>query len=458
MQKQDKSYRSRPKAAVIGSLFALALAGGWLLLMCGVDKPRPNLIIVLVDTLRADHLSCYGYHRQTSPHLDRFAAESLTFLNHYSHASRTGPSVASLFTGLYPRSHGVLNPLEARDAKGILSEKQTTLAEILASHGYSCYGIVTNVNVSPRFGFGQGFASYTSLRRSSKIDIKDLEIAPPFFLYLHYMEPHSPYNAPEPFRDIWTDPDYQGPVTGRHRQLDRIVAGELVPDAEDQSQLTALYDQEIRHFDEQFANLLETLESRALLDNTILAITADHGEELFDHGSVLHGYTLYQEQLHVPFILRDPSIEKPARVSTITRQVDVLPTLLELMGVSYEGTLQGRSLVPLMSGEADDPAGGESGVFAQARLNAVKTVKSRSLSADGWKLIVTDLPEPGHELYHIATDPEEQHNLATSNAAMTRKMRRRLHNLVRSLPLATEEQVDLTDQEKEELRSLGYIR
>jgi arylsulfatase A-like enzyme len=457
MLQKKKSHRLRPKAAAIGSRFALALAGAWLLLTCGIDKPRPNLIIVLVDTLRADHLSYHGYDRETSPHLDRFAGESLTFLNHYAHASRTGPSVASLFTGLYPRSHGVLNPLEARDAKGILSEEQTTLAEILASHGYSSHGIVTNVNVSSRFGFGQGFASYTSLERGSRIDIADLDLAPPFFLYLHYMEPHSPYNAPEPFRSVWIDPDYEGPVTGRHRQLDHIVAGELVPNAEDQSQLTALYDQEIRYFDYQFAKLLETLESRALLDNTILLVTADHGEELFDHGSVLHGYTLYEEQLHVPFILRDPRIENPMRVSAITRQVDVLPTLLELMGVSYDGTLQGRSLVPQIDGEAGDPTG-DSGVFAQTRLNAVKKVKSRSLLADGWKLIVSDLPEPGHELYHIPTDPEEQHNVASSNAAMTKKMRRRLRDLVQSLPLATEEQVDLTNEEKEELRSLGYIR
>lgn len=457
MQKQERSHRLGHKAASIGSLCALALAGVWWSLTCGIDKPRPNLIVVLVDTLRADHLSYHGYGRETSPHLDRFAAESTAFLNHYSHASRTGPSVASLFTGLYPRSHGVLNPLEARDAKGILSERQTTLAEILERHGYSSHGIVTNINVSPRFGFDQGFASYASLERSSRIDIADLELTAPFFLYLHYMEPHSPYNAPDPFRNTWTDPNYQGPVTGRHRQLDHIVAGELVPDAEDQSQLTALYDQEIRHFDDQFAKLLETLESRALLENTLLLVTADHGEELFDHGSVLHGYTLYEEQLRVPFILRDPRNENPTRLSAITRQVDVLPTLLELMGISYDGTIQGRSLVPLISGEGGDPAK-DSGVFAQTRLNAVKTVKSRSLLADGWKLIVNDLPEPGHELYHIPTDPEEQHNVATSNAAMARKMRQRLRDLIQSLPLATEEQVDLTDEEKEELRSLGYVR
>ncbi len=417
---------------------------------------RPNLLFVLVDTLRADHLRYHGYFRRTSPHIDGFAAESVAFMNHYSHASRTGPSVASIFTGLHPLSHGVVNPLTEFDAKGTLAEEQTTLAEILTGEGYNCYAMVTNVNVRSRFGFGQGFSVYENLRRSAKIDPATLPIEEPFFLYLHYMEPHSPYRAAEPFRHLWVDPDYDGPVTGRHPQLDAIVRGSFVVDEKDRDQITALYDQEIRFFGDRFSELLDSLEARALLDDTIIVLTSDHGEELLDHGSVLHGYTLYEEQLRVPLVVYDPRIRDPRRVKTVTRHVDLLPTLLELMDVPGRVEFQGRSLVPFLTGREEEASAPP--VFAQASLNAVKTVKRRSLMVDGWKIIETELPDAGYELYHVATDSRERRDLIEDRPAMAGKMRQQLSAFVRSLPVAEGGVVALTEEEKKLLRSLGYLK
>lgn len=458
--------RSLSLAAAAGlALFLLCLtgcsdgpsgSGGLSPAISGSRGSPPNLLLVVVDTLRADHLRYHGYSRRTSPHLDAFAAESVAFMNHHSHASRTGPSVASIFTGLHPLSHGVVNPLTEFDAKGILAEDQTTLAEILTAEGYHCYGIVTNVNVRSRFGFGQGFARYEELRRSAEIDTTTLPIEEPFFLYLHYMEPHSPYRAADPYRHLWVDPHYDGPVTGRHPQLDAIVAGSFVVEPRDVAQIKALYDQEIRFFGERFGELLDSLDARALLDDTIIVLTSDHGEELLDHGSALHGYTLYEEQLRVPLVVFDPRVRGSRRVETVTRHVDLLPTLLELMDVPASVPFQGRSLVPLLTGRAE--RGEAPPVFAQASLNAVKTVKSRSLMVDGWKFIENELPQVGDELYHMARDPGEYNNLAEDRPAMAAKMRQMLRSFVHSLPVARGGIVALTEEEKEQLRSLGYLK
>lgn len=418
---------------------------------------RPSLIFVLVDTLRADHVGYHGYGRKTSPVLDAFAARSVAFMSHHSHSSRTGPSVASIFTGLHPKSHGVLNPLDKWNAKGTLAESQTTIAEILAKAGYATLAIVTNVNLSPRFGFAQGFSVYDFLPRKAEVDPGRHEIRRPFFLYLHYMQPHSPYNAPKHLRKLWVDPRYKGPITGDHGQLDKILDGRLKVNAADRRHLEALYDQEIRHFDEDFDKLLGRLKAQSLLENTIIVVVADHGEEFFDHGGLLHGYTLYQEQLHVPLVIHDPRLQGGRRVKALTRNVDLLPTLLELLGVKHDGG-QGRSLVPLLRGERsewdEDPP-----VLAETQLKAVKTVKLRSLMAGGYKLVDNLIPTPPRqELYNLAVDPAEKKDLIEQQPEQAKKMREAMAELLGKLPAAASTTVQLTDTEREQLRALGYIK
>ena len=433
-----------------------------LLATCAPAQPQ-NLIVVLVDTLRADHLGFHGYERETSPRIDELARRSVVFENHHSHASRTGPSVATLFTGLHPRSHGVVNPLTHWDAKGTLADEQTTLAEILTRRGYRCRGLVANINVSPHFGFGQGFEAYDYVRSESARDVNRHAFAfledakrkrTPFFLYLHYMEPHSPYDTPGPYAESYVDRSYSGPVTGGHEQLDEIVAGKLTLDEADVDQLEALYDREIRFFDDRFGELLSHLEEQSLHDDTLLLFVSDHGEEFLEHDSVLHGYTLYEEQLHVPCFVFDPRSKSAGRVEAATRHVDLLPTLLERLGVDYDGAVQGRSLVGLMDGGDEGSAGP---LLAEASLRAVHTIAMRSLTTDGWKLIETTLPRPRVELYRLRDDPEEQRDLVYEQPDVAAQMLEHLRARVQSLPVGRGGVVTLTKQEKARLRALGYL-
>ena len=443
-------------------LLVLLAAAVALLAGCdrGPDRP-PNLVIILVDTLRADHVGYHGGRPGVSPVIDELAGRSWTFMNHHSTSSRTGPSVASIITGLFPRSHGVINPLTAFDAKGVLHPDRTTLAEILAGAGYDCRGYVANLNVSRRFGFAQGFAEYEYVRSAGAADINRLALAAldsaradrPFFLYLHYMEPHSPYAAPPEYRDLYVDPSYRGRADGRHRQLNDIVAGDLVIDEADAAHLRALYDQEITYVDREIGRVLARLRERGLADDTVVVVMADHGEEFLDHGSVLHGYTLYGEQLHVPLLIHDPRDGRARRIETVSRHVDVLPTLLSLLAVAMPGDVapQGRDL---------RAGGGEAGapVIAEASLMAVRTVRQRSLQEDGWKVIEHLVPEAPPELYRTADDPGERRNLLAEHPGEAQRLRVRLAELLDAMPAAAAAATQLTDEEIRTLRSLGYVK
>lgn len=431
----------------------------FLVCSCSTDQPL-NLVIVMVDTLRADHLEFLGNQRHVAPHLSELASQSVVLLNHYAHASRTGPSVASLMTGLHPPSHGVVNPLTSFVAKGVLMAEVTTLAEILHHAGYECRGIVTNPNVGERFGFSQGFDSYDyidiltaeEVNRHAEALLKNT--TGPFFLYLHYIDPHSPYRAPPAYRDRWVDSAYTGVFDGSHDQLDEVVAGVLDMNEQDKAHLEALYDQEIAYFDDHLGALLELLERRGLAENTLLVVVADHGEEFGDHGSALHGYTLYEEQLHVPCLLSDPRRAEPRRIESVTRNIDLAPTLLAQLGVSSDEPFQGKDLSPLLDGgffEDSLP------VYAQSSLRAVRIVQARSYHADGWKYIAHTLPETREELFDLRADPSEERNLILEEPARARQMRQGLEAMFKAMPVVEGGLVQLTPEERRQLKSLGYL-
>lgn len=420
-----------------------------------------NLIILMVDTLRADHLGLHGYSRETSPDLDRFSRGATVFLSNFSQASRTGPSVASLFTSLHVRSHGVINPLERWDGKGVLDPARTTLAEILEKAGYSCRAVVSNPNVHGRYGFGQGFGTYLSVPLQTDAGLingqamrwlREREEGKPFFLYLHYMEPHSPYDPPSPARGRFSDPGYSGPITGDHLQLDAILRGDMTAGEADRQRISDLYDEEIYSWDREFGMFLGFLESQGLLENTVVMVTSDHGEEFFEHGGLLHGYTLYEEQLHVPLVIRAPDFE-PRKISSVTRSVDVLPTMLELLGLEPAGGVQGMSLVPQMRGEA----GGDLPVFAEAQMRAVKTVRSRSFRSKGWKYVETIVPRGrGPELFDLAADPWERKNRIDSNPDTANKIRRQMKEYLKGIPEVQGSSVILDREALELMRQMGY--
>ncbi len=447
------------RAATLARVLAvLCLCGGGL--GCG-DAQRPNLLVVVVDTLRADHVGFLGYERDTTPALDAFARDAAVFLNHHSHSSRTGPSVASLFTGLYPGAHGVLNPLSGFDAKGRLAASHRTLAERLREAGYATHAVVSNLNVSARFGFDQGFGGYEFLpgaltgqdvnRRALHFLDGEAARRGPFFLYLHYMEPHSPYRFGPRFADLFTDPGYDGPLRGEHEELDAILAGRLEPAAADREQLVALYDQAIRTFDARFGELWEALVARGLAATTRVVLLSDHGEELFDHGAVLHGYTLYQEQLRVPLLIRVPGAP-PRRIDALTRTVDLFPTLLEWAGVPAPDAIEAVSLAGLLRGE---PREATQEVFARVQLRAVRTVQLRSLQHGRWKLVESLLPPRRLELYDLDSDPSESRDLARRHPERARGLHERMQAL--DTGPGRVERVRLLEAEREALRELGYL-
>jgi arylsulfatase A-like enzyme len=422
-------------------------------------QPPRNVILIVVDTLRADHLGYHGHPRATSGRLDRLAERSAVFLNHQAHSSRTGPSVASLFTSLHVRSHGVVNPLDQWDGKGILVDERLTLAEMLAGAGYECRGLVANPNLYPQYGFAQGFDTYRPVPMAAPAaPILEAaagwlsETSRPFFLYVHLMDPHSPYSAPLP-AGFGADPDYSGPVDGSHTQLDQILAGDLSVGPDDERRVAELYDAEIAAFDAALGTFLARLDEHGLREQSILILTSDHGEELFEHGAVLHGYTLYREQLHVPLLVHAPGLVQAGSVTATTRNIDVLPTLLELLGLPAADSAQGRSLVPLLVG-GELPA---APVLAETRLRAVKTVRVRSFESGGHKLIESLVPEGPAQLFDVSADPGETKDLSQSAPKTLERLERERDAFLASLPEVVPATVRLDAEALERLRALGYV-
>ena len=423
----------------------------------------PNVILILCDTLRTNHLSCYGYHRKTSPFIDSLGGKGLFFETCYSTASRTGPSISSLFTSLYPGFHGAVNSIDGWDMKAFLRKENRTMAEILRDNGFHTHAVFSNVNASPRFGYHQGFDNYSftnnpsarQVRLQALEALRTLKKKKPFFLYLHFMDPHSPYWPPEPFNNHF-DPQYKGKVTGAsHKQLDRIMVGKEKASAMDLEHLMAQYDSEILYFDSELRALFADLKSSRLLEDSVMIFTADHGEEFFDHGKLLHGYTLYQEQLRVPLIILGKDMPT-RRISTPVSQLDLLPTLLKWLSIKEEGQFQGRDITPLLEGRkmVSTP------LFAEASLKAVFTIRLKSVIKDGWKYIY-DLLDKTEELYNLKEDPREKINLAGKNPDQLVKLRQQMRRFMNSMKMGAKGKkkfVPLDKKTRNQLKSLGYIQ
>lgn len=339
------------------SLLAVSLSLG--LTACGNESsstarsggeeldPRPDVVLVVVDTLRADRLGCYGHERATSPQLDRFAEGAVLYERAISQAPWTTPSIASLLTSRYPTQLGILGERSA------IPEEATTLAESLSSEGYSTAAVVSHSYCSTTWGFGQGFegfddsnvkghAAVTSTGVTDRA-IAFLEAASedprPFFLWVHYFDPHCAYVEHEEhtFGGVG---DYRGPV--RSGQLFRRLL-KLRPElgTEDVSELFRLYDSEIAHTDAELGRFLSSLDE--LHPGALVVVTSDHGEEFMEHGDLGHAKTLYDEVVRVPLLVRYPDGLAGVEPRTVGL-VDVFPTVLETIGSEIAEDLEGRSL------------------------------------------------------------------------------------------------------------------
>ena len=425
-------------------------------------KNLPNILLISVDTLRPDHLGCYGYARQTSPNIDRLATEGAVFENVISSTSWTLPAHAALFTGLYDSVHGCL------DTNKPLSDNRITLAERLKDAGYTTAGFFSGPYLHPVFGLGQGFdeyvdcTSYSGLnteeaKEKGKVDsdqvfdqaVEDItnprvlervstwlrkSPSQPFLLFIHMWDVHYDFIPPAPY-DKKFDPDYDGWVDGRNVLHDtRIV--ETMP-KRDLDHLIALYDGEIAWTDEHIGQILKVLEELGLHDSTIVILTADHGTEFFEHGLKTHRQTLYDEVIRIPLIIRFPNhVAAGTRFAEQARIIDVLPTAMDLAGLGEPDDVMGQSLAPLFASaklKQDSLAISELQCDVRRLLpdgkwlprNPQREIQQelRAFRRPQWKLLL-DLNERRTQAFDLKHDPGEQHPLENIPTAIIDESRR----------------------------------
>jgi arylsulfatase A-like enzyme len=359
---------------------------------------RPNVVLIVMDTVRADHLSSYGYPRKTTPNLDRFASRATLYRHAFAASNFTLPSHASMFTGLYPRTHGATNLPPGLSDGEPLDPKFETLAEKLAGQGYLNLAVVANYSyLTPDFGFRQGFhfydARYGSMclpymkRHSLRFALRRLlpsaarpealhqryrsateinrevfalldqaaEAQAPFFLFVNYTDPHDPYIPPPPYDTLFEGRNQDLDAWDRWALYEALVDGNVHVTEEEKQHFTSQYDGAIAYLDSQIGRLLEELDKRGLFDNTMIIVTSDHGEALGDGGYLGHGWTLHNHQVRVPLIIKYPG-QRAGRASEINAgHVDLMPTVLDVVGIGLPGNLQGASL--LESDAQTDPLG-----------------------------------------------------------------------------------------------------
>ena len=446
------------------SLRQRVLFGLLLLASCAPDAPRPNVLLITIDTTRADHLSCYGYEKKTTPRLDRLAEGGLRFENAISQASVTPVSHASILTGLNPYTHG-LRVLHGMHETRLAAE-HTTVAEVLRAGGWSTGAFVSAFPVTERFGLEQGYTTFDSdfmvqdseaiigpggmvntgpnQRRGDKttdLALGWLETAPrPFHLWMHYFDVHDEHVVP--------------PL----EYLNRF--GKFSMDL--RTRLKKLYDVELEYMDEQIGRVLDQLEQTGEIDNTVVIVVSDHGEGLGDHDWWTHGL-LYQEQINVPLILAGPGVPT-AVASSLVSTADIAPTIYELCGIDKDDRppSDGYDLLLSAAGKVDPARSAYSdsvNLLTYGSVGQIQEKKDEMLfcAIQGrWKF-THHLTRPFEsELYDLIEDPKELNNLYETRPDIVERMR----ELAVGGGHVPEEQLDhnnMSEADKERLRSLGYV-
>ena len=443
-------------------LLFLALAAVLPLLSCRREAPKPrNIIFVLVDTLRADRLGTYGYARDTSPNVDAFARESIKFENARSQASCTFPSANSILTSRWPAAFlGQTN-----QALGI-PEGIPSLAEILRFEGFrtvavSASAVVRNTpsRFNPTAGFGRGFEVFHEdcvwksggcVNRAAEEHLKTGER--PLFLYLHYIDPHGPYQPPKRVKHRFAkgQPDKKWVRVGDPNPIGNwLYKGEAHPGFTegDLRYLSDLYDEEIAFFDLQFADLMKQLRASGLLDESIVVFAADHGEEFLEHGHIKHCRTLFDNSIRVPLLIHLPGADAKA-IAKPVQNLDLVPTILDYLGGRSGYPFAGRSLRPLIEGREEDAE--------RYQYSLQGTLRSAS---DGRFKLIQDLRAGTFSLFDLAADPAEKADVLRRERRAFFRLRDSLTGWIgRSEGQGQEsESVRKAKEAEDKLRSLGYI-
>ncbi len=481
--------RIRARPAVVGDFTSVELAnvGGAALRLIGLRlstpaaEPapadmgatlarRPNVVIFLTDTLRADHLGAYGHPRPTSPRFDAFAQEGIVFEDAWAQSPWTKPSVASIFTGLTPGSHGVV------EFNRSVAQHDATLAEGFLAGGFRTAGFSGNPIVNARSRFDSGFTTWSNgeNRLPSAPQLVADALAwidsgsGPFFLYVHTFEPHWLY---QPAEEHWAPFRPAGPRPAETMQAARTRSA-TSPEAREW--VRSAYEGEIHQNDAAFGALVDGLQRRQLLDASLVVFTADHGDEIRDHGGVGHATTLYQELLRIPLAVRLPgALRAGTRDREVVQQIDVLPTLLRLAGLPPVPRVEGRDLSSRFLRGTPDASPPE--IFgelrllipdkAAARLGPLKLIENDDLdhhsSVSGWSARAPRATTR-FELFDLAADPGETRNLAAARPITARYLASRIqalrHRQVQRRGTDPADERELAPEEREELRALGYLQ
>ncbi len=442
----------RGAVSTLGPLLLLLLLALAVLASCS-DRPEPrrNLILISMDTLRADRLGAYGYLRPTSPNIDALAARGARFARAYSSAPWTLPAHATIFTGLTPQRHDTHGWLQK------LPETVPTLAELLQQAGWRTYAHTTGGFVGGRYGFARGFEEYIDELGGFKMTLaaarRQIESWPrdePYFLFLQTFTVHCPYPASRAHREAFRTQSGLDDVGAPPNCLVKPLKSDF-SEAE-KIFLSDRYDAAIRTADDKLAEFIRFLDERGEFEDTYLVLLSDHGDEFGEHGSIFHGHTLYEELLHVPLVIVGPGVE-PGVVEERVGLVDLMPTVLDLLGVEKTGG-EGRSLVGHLLGEFSgaEPSG-ETPYFASTD----EGVKLRGVISGNYKLVL-DLETDRVRLFDLEKDPAERHDLADQEPAARDRLRLLLDRHLGRASLGGGQEAALSEEEIEELRALGYAR
>jgi arylsulfatase A-like enzyme len=428
---------------------------------CRGEGPSGTVLIV-VDTLRADHLGVYGYERPTSPELDAWATRAVVFDRAFSTSPWTVPAFGSLLTGALPSRHGAGRRLRESQWRHTtrLDSSVTTLPEALGADGVVTGAIINNSWLPPAVGMNRGFASY-DFKAPAKGDERraadsvqdalawiDRQRGSRFFLMLHILDPHMDYDAPPPFRGRFTslvEGPFELPVHGP-RQIDARAAR---VGAAEREFIVAAYDEEIASVDDALGRFFAALEAPGLWDDLLVVLTSDHGEELFDHGGFEHGHSMYGELLHVPLLIWGPGLRAGRRPEVVSL-ADVPATLADGMGSSSFEAPFGRSLWPSLTG--GDPVGSRV-LVAEGTLYGPEQASSIRWPL---KLIVEPL-SLRRSLFQLDQDPEEKHDLVLEQPRTVRALTDELQHMIEEARSdSVPDEVEFDEETREQLRALGY--
>ena len=427
-----------------------------------------NIVLITVDTLRADHLSCYGYVRKTSPNIDTIAENGIVFKDVIAPSSWTAPSIVSLFTSVYPINHGVVsgagygwNPRKQE----IFSEKLTTLTEILKSCGYTTFGVASNLHLKRKFGFARGFdyfecLSFSAAFRVNKAVFKwedKIKSSNKYFLWVHYIDPHFPYSPRTPWikQYISSTSAHALDIDKKHYSQLRELIPQLINDKQALSNLVARYDSEINYVDVYLGALIKKLD---LDNNTLIIITSDHGEEFLEHGDLGHGGYLYQESINIPLIVKLPFNYKKEINEGQVNLIDIMPSILHMLNITPTEQIAGKSfwrrddllfwLKKALSGN-DPPNYNYAETGGEVGLKTVITPQ--------WKYIYNYKLQTD-QLYNIRSDSLELNNLVDAEPKQRDQLKEKLFTwVIRSKKYPPKKETHtLSKEDREKFEALGY--